>query len=742
MAPFRLIATCAFGLEAIVKRELIALGFPDPKVVTPGRIAFVGDWAAICRTNLWLRTADRVLIEVLRFPSQDFDALFDTIKDYDWTTFLPGNASFPVIGKSRLSQLTSVPAVQRTVKKALVESLLRDSGQATLPETGPEYKIEIALLNDEAVVSIDTTGRSLHKRGYRTLVGDAPIKETLAAAMILLSVWKPSRMLIDPFCGSGTIPIEATMIGRNIAPGLKREFSCSDWPQIESQIWQNARESAQQEIDSECSLQIIGTDHDPEALSLARYHARQAGVENDIHFQQKDFDELRSKHEFGCVICNPPYGERLDQRRRLEGLYQSFPGVLQRLPTWSHFIITNMPGFEKTLQTEATRRRKLYNGRIECTYYQFLGPRPPRPENTLSAQNSEPEAISTDTPETAEAADSPARPETSSPSPKAEVKPVFGGLQPKDHEQAGLFESRLLKRAKHFRRWPTKRGITCFRLYERDIPELPLVVDRYEDCLHITEYERPHERDVGRHASWLELMKKTASRVLEIPIQRVFMKTRLKSKGMQYQKVNETQKRFTVHEDGLDFQVNLSDYVDTGLFLDHRNTRKMVRSAAAGKHFLNLFAYTGSFSVYAAAGGAEATTTVDWSRTYLDWAKENMRSNHFVGPEHQFVADDSIEFLKTNSQKYDLAVVDPPTFSNRKGADEDWDVQSGHRDLLNLLTESLNPKAAVYFSTNFRRFKLDESSLPQFSIREISQQTVPEDFRNRRIHRCWLLTLK
>lgn len=757
--PLRLIATCAFGLEAIVKRELIALGFDSPKVSTPGRIAFSGDWNSVCKTNIGLRTADRILIEVLRFSAPDFDALFETVKAFDWSPFIPEDAAFPVIGRSRNSQLTSVPAIQRSTKKALVESLQRTSGKSLLPESGPEFKVEVALLNDEATLSIDTTGSSLHKRGYRKLVGEAPLKETLAAAMIQLSVWKPERMLIDPFCGSGTIPIEAAMIGMKIPPGLNRHFTCSDWPQIEGRIWEEEKNAARSQIRRDIPLQIIGTDKSEEALSLARYHAKQAGVEANIHFQKKSFDELRSKHQYGCVICNPPYGQRLDERRRLTSLYQSFPAILQRIPTWSHFVLTSMPKFESIVETTATRRRKLYNGRIECTYYQFLGPRPPRnqPVNEKPAVIDSPDTGSpsethiqthadaevkrelaqkvrvtdgNDTPETREA----------KPRPTADVAPVFGGLQPKDHEQAQLFETRLLKRSRHLRRWPTKRGVTCFRLYERDIPELPFVVDRYEDCLHITEYERPHERDAGRHASWLELMKKTAGKALEIPIQRVFMKTRLKTKGRQYEKVDQREKLFSVNEDGLRFLVNLSDYVDTGLFLDHRETRKMVRERAKGKHFLNLFAYTGSFSVYAAAGGAESTTTVDWSKTYLDWAKKNMEANGFTGVDHQFVAEDTLEFLRKTSQKFDLVVVDPPTFSNKKGRDSDWDVQAEHVQLLKLIGDRLSPNGTIFFSTNFRRFRLEEESLNNFSIREISQQTVPEDFRNRKIHRCWVMT--
>ena len=756
MTQLRLVATCAFGLEAVVKRELIALGFPDPRVVTPGRIAFDGDWAAVCKANIWLRVADRVLIEVLRFDAPDSDALFETVKAFDWTQFIPPDASFPVIGRSRNSQLTSVPAIQRATKKAIVESLLQNSGESELPETGEDYKVEIAILNDEAAVSIDTTGRSLHRRGYRKLVADAPIKETLAAAMIQLSVWNPGRMLVDPFCGSGTIPIEAALIGRNIAPGLTRPFASTHWPEIGDDLWIETRENAHEQINHDVELEIIGTDRDPDVLSMARYHARRAGVADDIHFQEKNFDELRSKVEYGCVISNPPYGERLEQRRRLEGLYESIPAVLQRLPTWSHFIITNMPRFEAIVQKSATRRRKLYNGRIECTYFQFLGPRPPRPVDkgkVVPETNSSESVVASDNDKNAEATEnteSLKQDASKSVEPKAETtkaettKPaaVFGGLQDKDHEQAGLLAARLSKRAKHLRKWPTKKGITCFRLYERDIPELPFVIDRYNDCLHMTEYERPHTRDAGRHAGWLELMKKTAAQVMEIPVHRVFLKSRLKSKQLQYQKLDQQQKKMTVQEDGLNFLVNLSDYVDTGLFLDHRNTRKMVREIAKGKHVLNLFAYTGSFSVYAAAGGAETTTTVDWSKTYLEWAQENFAANKLSGSQYQFVAQEAMDFLRANTQMFDVIVVDPPTFSNRKGREEDWDVQVAHVEMLNLIGDRLIEGGQIFFSTNFRRFKLDEENLARFSIREISQQTVPEDFRNRKIHRCWSIRHK
>ncbi len=731
----KLLAACAFGLEAVVKRELIDLGY-EPRVEQPGRIAFEGDWQAVCESNLWLRTADRVLIEVLQFDADNFDALFDTVKQYDWGQWLGNDAKFPVVAKTRHSQLTSVPAIQRSVKKAIVESLQRCHGTTALPESGANYKIEAALLNDRATITLDTTGPSLHKRGYRKLIGPAPLKETLAAALVQLSVWHPDRPLVDPFCGSGTILLEAGMLGRNIAPGLQRDFAFQAWHQLDQALFQQVRQAALQRVDHDRELTLIGTDRDPEVLSLARYHARQAGLENAVHFQQKSFSELRSKRDYGCIVTNPPYGERLEEQKRLTGLYESIPEIMQRLPTWSLFLLTSFPRLEKTIQRRATRKRKLYNGRIECTYFQFLGPKPPR------LQKSSPETAdhhSATTPEKPQSTDS----ISSKPSAESQpTAPLFGELTEQDQHQAELFASRLAKRARHFRRWP-KRGITCFRIYERDIPEIPLVVDRYEDLLHLTEYERPHDRDLGRHAAWLELMKKTAAKTLDVPIQRTFLKQRRKDEQSgQYSKLDDQRRRVVVQEAGLKFLVNLQDYVDTGLFLDHRLTRQMVRQRSADKDVLNLFAYTGSFSVYAAAGKAASTTTVDLSRNYLDWAEENFRLNNLSGPQHSFVASDSMAFLESASRQgpqWDLAVVDPPTYSNSKRVEDDWDVQAQYAELLNRLHAVLRNNGLVYFSTNFRRFKFDEQQLPGYEAHEISQQTVPEDFRNKRIHRCWVL---
>ena len=631
-----LTAACAFGLEAIVKRELISLGF-EPHVQQPGRISFSGDWSAVAKANLWLRTADRVLIEVLRFDAPDFDALFETVKDFDWSELIPSDAGFPVTGRSRLSGLTSVPAIQRSVKRAVVESLKREHSTDHLSEQGSVYKIDVAILNDVATLTLDTTGPSLHKRGYRILAGMAPLKETLAAALVDLSVWNPQRMLVDPFCGTGTIPIEAALIGLNIAPGIDRDFAFSVWGNEAADAIESERESARQARRSDVSLQITGTDQDESALEMARYHARRANVADHIHFQQKSFDEFRSKRPYGCMVTNPPYGERLQETEHLLPLYRSIPMVFQRVPTWSLFVLTNMPKFEAIVQKSATRRRKLFNGRIECTYFQFLGPRPPRQNKIETSSEESPDQSEPPDVEPNESLqieplqnekeqlrasdrDSTNTP-TRSKEKDREVAAVFGGLQAKDHEQSELFRNRLAKRARHLRRWPTRRKIFCYRLYEKDIPEIPLIVDRYGDCLHITRYDRPHDRDLARDAAWLELMKKTAAATLEIPISRIHVKHRDQD-AQQYYKVNSKRELMEVVEGDLKFLVNLTDYVDTGLFLDHRNLRQMVGDQSQGKDVLNLFAYTGSFTVYAAAGGAKSTTTVDLSRNYLDWAEK------------------------------------------------------------------------------------------------------------------------
>ena len=724
--PLTLIATTAFGLEAVVKRELAALGY-EGHIIAPGWIRFKGDPLAICRCNLWLRCADRVLLQVACFAADNFDTLFETTRALNWRDWICPTGAFPVVGRSLKSQLSSVPACQRTVKKAVVESLQHGYRCQLLPEDGPLFKIQIALLDDQATLTLDTTGPSLHKRGYRRQAAPAPLKETLAAALLELSFWNPQRPLLDPFCGAGTIVIEAARIARNMAPGMERQFVSDNWPWLPTTCWNEARAETRDLVENPPAERLVGTDQSDRVLVAARQNAVAAGVDDQVHFQRRAFADLSSRRQYGCLVTNPPYGQRLESGPLAE-LYRSIPEVLRKLPSWSHFVLTAHPHFESLVERQADRRRKLYNGRIECTYYQFHGPRPPRPQRRDPAAPPTEQAALPDTPAVA-----PNQPSVRAPA-------VFGGLTSKGKEQAELFHNRLAKRARHLRRWPGKRGITCFRIYDRDIPEVPLTVDRYEDYLHLVESERPHNRSRAEHADWLDLMVQTAATTLDVKRTHTFLKRKQPQRGKaQHARLDDQRHEIRVREGGLQFLVNLSDYLDTGLFLDHRTTRSMVRQASPGTRFLNLFGYTGAFTVYAASGGAASTTTVDLSPTYLDWARRNLKLNGFDAPQNALVRADALEYIRglRPVPTFDLAVIDPPTFSNSKRTESDWSIQQNYAELLNGVLRVMHPGGTVFFSTNFRRFKFNVTSITPAETIEISKQTVPEDYRNRRIHRCW-----
>lgn len=380
MENIELIATATFGLEAVVKRELMNLGYNDLKVEN-GRVTFKGTVKDIPKTNIWLRTADRVLLKMDEFKALTFDQLFEKTKALPWDEWIPEDGNFVVNGKSIDSKLFSISDCQRIVEKAVVEKLKTKYNREWFEKTGPKYTIEVGLLKDIATLTIDTTGDGLHKRGYRDRQGDAPIKETLAAAMILLSYWNKERVLFDPFCGSGTIPIEAAMIGRNMAPGLDRKFASEEWHRVNKEYWAEARKEAFKSIDTTTKLHILGCDVDRKAILRARDNAANFGLEDDIAFFIKDFREAELNNEYGVVITNPPYGERLGEKEEVEKLYKDLGAKFKELDTWSSYIITSDESFEKYYGKVADKKRKLYNGRIKVDYYQFFGPRPPKKEN-------------------------------------------------------------------------------------------------------------------------------------------------------------------------------------------------------------------------------------------------------------------------------------------------------------------------------------------------------------------------
>lgn len=376
MTMFSLIATTAFGLEAVVARELQQLGYQTRNF--NGYVEFYGDESAIIRANLWLRSADRVLIKMGNFHADSFDSLFEQTKALPWTDLLSKDARFPVEGRSVRSQLASVRACQSIVKKAVVESLRKKYKLEEFPETGPRFGIEVAVLKDEALLTVDTSGVALHKRGYRRLSATAPIKETLAAALLLLSRWQAYRPFADPMCGSGTIAIEAALLAQNAAPGLRRTFDSERWPVFPINLWKERRDEASALLNMDVDVDLFAGDVDPEMLSLTEYHARKAGVGKIVRLKQQSVTDFHPQAPYGCIVTNPPYGERMGEAREAQALYRQMGETLRASDTWSICVIASDPWFEKYYGKPANKRRKLYNGRIQTYFYQYLGPLPPR----------------------------------------------------------------------------------------------------------------------------------------------------------------------------------------------------------------------------------------------------------------------------------------------------------------------------------------------------------------------------
>lgn len=379
MSQYKYIAPCHFGLESVLKKEISDLGYEITRV-EDGKVYFVGDEGAICRANLFLRTAERVLLQIGRFRAQTFDELFEKTKNLEWEQFIPKDGKFWVTKAASIrSKLFSPSDIQSIMKKAIVERLKTQYHITWFEETGNSYPIRVSILKDEVTIGIDTSGESLHKRGYRKLTSKAPIKETLAAALILLTPWNRDRILVDPFCGSGTFPIEAALIGARIAPGLNREFLAEQWKNfLPKKLWYTAVEEANDQIIRNIKMNLQGFDIDGEVIQAARQNAQLAGVADQIHFQQRPASELYSNKKYGFILTNPPYGERISEKDELPKLYREIGEIFQRLDTWSFFIITSFEEAQHYLGRKSDRNRKIYNGMIKTYFYQFLGPRPPK----------------------------------------------------------------------------------------------------------------------------------------------------------------------------------------------------------------------------------------------------------------------------------------------------------------------------------------------------------------------------
>jgi len=730
MTQYQLFATTPKAMEGILANEIKALGGQNVREKMAG-VAFEGDLALAYRVCLWSRTANRVFLPLSSFEVKSQQDLYDGVKKINWFEHLKPDDSLAVSFSSKNN-----PAINNThfgalkVKDAIVDQMrAKFNKRPNIDTDRPSIRVNVYLHNETAQLSLDLSGESLHKRGYRDVSIAAPIKENLAAAILLRAGWpkiaEQGGSLLDPMCGSGTMLLEGAMIAADYAPGLQRDyFGFLGWKKHDAVLWQSLLDEAIQRRDAGLSKMpvIVGFDQDRRTVATALQHVENAGLSGKIHIERRDIDDAAAAESWpkGLIACNPPYGERLGDEAETSELYRRFGEVLkQRFVGWQVAMIISNPELGFRLGVRSQKPITLFNGALECKLLRFNIEDQAFFEPKAKSQQERIEQISR----------------------RAEAE------QPDN--QAEMFANRLRKNLKKIGKWAKQNNVSCYRLYDADLPEYAVAVDVYQGektWVNVQEYESPKTIDPAKANQRLAGAMVEIPKVLEIPKEQVFLKIRRKQKSTdQYEKQGESGRFHVVEEGGCKFWVNFEDYLDTGLFLDHRPIRLLIQQQAKGKRFLNLFAYTGSASVHAAVGGAASSVTVDMSNTYLDWAKRNFDLNGISG-DHKLLRANCLQWLAEQAgakdkPQFDLIFLDPPTFSNSKKMDEAFDIQSDHRQLLRNAAALLAPGGALYFSTNFRRFKLDREALADLKIEDISAATIPEDFaRDAKIHYCWRIT--
>jgi 23S rRNA (guanine2445-N2)-methyltransferase / 23S rRNA (guanine2069-N7)-methyltransferase len=720
MPSYGFFATAPMYLGSLLADELTGLGIG---CVTEARggARFEGDLEAGYRACLWSRVANRILLPLAQLPAQSPAELYAGALDVPWEEHLDPRRTFAVRFDGQVPGIDNRQFGALKVKDAIADRFSRRLGRRPdVDPHSPDLWIHCHGHGGEATLALDLAGESLHRRGYREEATAAPLKENLAAAVLLRAGWAglaaEGAALLDPMCGSGTMPIEGALIAHDIAPGLlRRGFGLAAWLGHESLVWERLLEEARgrREAGLARGLSIRGYDTDPTAIRMALANLARAGLAGRVHFERRELADCRPgrEGERGLVVVNPPYGERLGADGDLAGLYALLGRVLrERFQTWRAAVFTGNPELGKTMGLRARRMHRMLNGTIECRLLHF------------------------------------------------EVEPqwtVVAGPRPLAPEARGpgaaMLANRLAKNLKALRKWRETEGVTCFRLYDADLPEYALAVDLYacedEDgarCAVVQEYAAPASVDPAQARRRLREALGTIPEVLEIPPERLYLKVRRQQKGAsQYERLADTGRFRQVAEGDCRFLVNFEDYLDTGLFLDHRETRRLIGRESAGRRFLNLFAYTGTATVYAARGGATGTVTVDMSRTYLDWAARNLALNGVRGPTHDLIQADCLDWLDWAAEapgrnRFGLIFLDPPTFSTSKRMQGTLDIQRDHPHLIRAAAQLLEPDGTLIFSNNLRKFRMDLEALPGLSIVDIGRETLPRDFaRNPRIHNCW-----
>ncbi len=704
-------------MSDLLAAEIESLGGSSVTETRAG-VRFEGSLENAYRACLWSRLANRILLPLGSFAADSPEALYAGVREIEWPSHLRADQTIAVDANVSHSAITHSHYAALKIKDAIVDSFTDAAGaRPSVDVNTPDIRINCYILRDQAALYLDLSGSSLHQRNYRLEAGAAPLKENLAAAILLRARWpeiaQERGAFADPMCGSGTLVIEAAMMAADMAPGLHRtHYGFLGWKQHDATLWEQLITEARQRAQAglEHLPVMLGFDHNRRVLDIARSNADRAGLGDRLTFVYQDLFDFR--HDFpgqGLMVTNPPYGRRLNESGELPALYQALGAMMKRsLRGWQAAIFTEDQNLGKHIGMRAGKLHTLYNGAIACKLIHFT-----IEASRFYRQDRLPQSID-----------------------EADWS-----------EQAQMFRNRLIKNLKQLARWAKREQVTCYRTYDADLPDFSAAIDVYlnadneeEKWVCVQEYAAPSSIEASKAKLRTRELVSVVQTVFGLEQDHLFYKMRGRQRGdTQYERLSSEGEFHQVREGNCLLQVNFESYLDTGLFLDHRPLRLRLQQEAAGKDFLNLFGYTGTASVHAARGGAASTTTVDMSNTYLDWAKQNLRANGFKGGSHRLIQADCLHWIGEDRRaRFDLIFLDPPSFSNSKRMNEPFDVQEDHPLLIERSMSLLRTGGTLYFSTNLRNFKLAQQVALRYTCEDISRATIPHDFKRRQnIHHCW-----
>ena len=750
---YELFLTCPKGLEGLLLEEASSLGLEEAREHTSA-IRGMADMETAYRLCLWSRLANRVLLVLKRYSVQDAQSLYEGVLEVDWFEHLEPSGSLAVEFSGNGSGIDNTHFGALKVKDGIVDKLrLKDGTRPSVDKINPDMRVHLRLDRGEAILSLDLSGHSLHQRGYRLQQGAAPLKENLAAAVLIRAGWPriaaEGGALADPMCGVGTFLVEAAMIAADVAPNLTREqWGFSKWLGHVPALWKKLQAEAQQRAEigmAKPPLWIRGYEADPRLIQPARNNIDRAGLSHWIKVYQGEvatFEPRPDQNQKGLVICNPPYGERLGDEASLLYLYQNLGERLrQACMGWEAAVFTGAPDLGKRMGIRSHKQYAFWNGALPCKLLLIKV----QPEQFVTGERRTPEQRERER-EQVEADKAPLEPQERQYNKNGNpIKPAPAPVieQARLSEGGQMFANRLQKNLKQLGKWARREDVQCYRLYDADMPEYSMAVDLYGDWVHVQEYAAPKSIDPEKAKSRMFDAIAAIPQTLGVDKSKVVLKRRERQSGTKQYQRQATQGQFMeVNEGGVKLLVNLTDYLDTGLFLDHRPLRLRIQKEAAGKRFLNLFCYTATATVHAAKGGARTTTSVDLSKTYLDWARRNLSLNGY-SDKNKLEQGDVMTWLAEDRGEYELIFIDPPTFSNSKRMEGIFDIQRDHVQLLDLAMARLTKDGVLYFSNNFRKFVLDESLAARYQVEEISESTLDPDFaRNTKIRRAWRFSLR